>query len=54
MGRVLMQDKKTGLMVSVPEEKLEQFRSEPKEKTPELEAKLDRAWELLKKRIYEK
>ena len=54
MGRVLVQDKETGLMVSVPEEKLERFQSASKEKTPELEAKLEQAWELLKKRIYEK
>ena len=54
MNRVLLKDKKTGLMVSVPEEKLEQFQSEAKERSPELEAKLERAWELLKQKIYEK
>lgn len=54
MNRILMQDKKTGLTVSVPEEKLEQFQSEAKERSPELETKLERAWELLKQKIYEK
>ena len=58
MDRALVRDEETGLMISVPSEKLEQYRRRaqegPKDPSPEEQEKLDRAWAILRGRIYGK
>lgn len=51
MDRALITDEKTGLLVSVPAEKVSEPKEE-KEMSPEAKAKFDRAWENMRKRIY--
>ena len=57
MASILIEDKKTSMQVSVPEEKLEEYSrnsKEDKELSPEAKAKFDRAWEKAMKKIYGK
>ena len=54
MDRALIQDEKTGLLISVPAEKLQQPKEEEKKLSPEAEKKFDAAWEKVRKRIYGK
>lgn len=51
--RALIRDEKTGLMISVPAEKVSEPKEE-KEMSPEAREKFDRAWENMRKRIYGK
>ena len=55
--RYLMQDRETGLTVSVPEDRMEYFQKQQENPEPmdeETSAKFDRAWELVRKRFYGK
>ena len=58
MDRTLVKDEETGLMISVPANRLEQYRQRakegPRQRTPEEQEKLDKAWEILRGRIYGK
>ena len=52
MDRVLIRDEKTGLMISVPADKLPQ--KEERKLSPEAERKFREAWERTRRRIYGK
>ena len=52
MDRVLIRDEKTGLMISVPADKLPQ--KEGRKLSPEAERKFREAWERTRGRIYGK
>ena len=55
MDRALIRDEKTGLLISVPAEKLQQQKKEEDRRlSPEAEAKFREAWENTRKRIYGK
>ena len=52
MDRVLIRDEKTGLMISVPADKLPQ--KEERKLSQEAERKFREAWERTRRRIYGK
>lgn len=52
MDRVLIRDEKTGLMISVPADKLP--KKEERKLSPEAERKFREAWERTRRRIYGK
>jgi hypothetical protein len=57
MGRTLVKDPNTGMMVSVPSEKMEEYSRKSKENrelSPEAKAKFDRAWEKAMRKVYGK
>ena len=54
-NRALIENKKTGMLVSVPEEKLAEYSRRAKEDkplSPEAKAKFDRAWAKTMLKIY--
>ena len=56
-NRALIEDRKTGMLVSVPEEKLAEYSrksSEDRELSPEAKRKFDLAWEKAMGKIYGK
>ena len=56
-NRALVKDKKTGMMVSVPAEKMAEYSRKAQADaplSPEAKAKFDRAWEKAMRKIYGK